>query len=220
MVSIYGCKFDAQGANNKDKVYGLTVKGSEDVEVKDCKFENTGYSAILNHCKGALSVVGCEFDCSNVYNPIEGSQTVSNGNVTVKDCKFVGPIGNNFINFYQFVDGSHHIIENCEFSGSTGNNIVRVSNRSNASTKISVANCNYTYVSGTPDEYTNFLLCQDYTNPSPKQDFTKVTLEMKNVKCNGEVIGEEGPAVGGTFYVYDNTLGLITGEGNDPVVVF
>lgn len=214
MITINNSIFDAQGADKKAKVYGITLNGAEDILIKDCEFKNQGYSSILNHCAGNVSVENCVFNCETVYNPIEGSQSVSNGNVEVKGCEFKGAPGNNFINFYQFKDGSKHVISNCKFSGNTGNNICRVSNRTNAVTEISFENCDYVYVAGTPDEYTGFLLCQDYTKG---QDFTKVKVSIDNVTCNGKRIVDE-PAVGSLFYVYDNEQGIITGQDNDPVV--
>lgn len=215
MITIENSYFDAQGENKKDKVYGITLKGSENVHIKNCEFSNKGYSSILNHCEGNLLVENCVFNCDDVYNPIEGSQQFDNGNVSISNCKFVGTPGNNFVNFYQVKDGSNHLIEDCEFNGSTANNLVRISNRTNASMKVAMKNCAYSFASGEPDDYTAILLCQDYTSG---QDFTKVVFELDNVSCNGEVISEE-PAVGKIFYVYDNANGLITGEGNDPEIV-
>ena len=81
------------------KVYGITLNGSEDITISGCEFRNMGYSSILNDSTGNVVVEDCSFDCSNVYNPIEGSQKVDNGNVSVKRCEFAGTPGNNYINF-------------------------------------------------------------------------------------------------------------------------
>lgn len=100
MITIVNSVFDAKGADAKAKVFGITLNGAEDVLIKDCSFASTGYSAVLNNCSGAVSIENCVFDCANNYNPIEGSQSVSNGNVVVKDCVFNGKPGNNFICAY------------------------------------------------------------------------------------------------------------------------
>lgn len=218
MITIKDSNFDAQGANKKDKVYGITLKGSEDVLISGCKFENMGYSSILNNCEGNVTVENCQFDCAKVYNPIEGSQSVDNGNVKVLNCEFVGAPGNNYVNFYQVKGGSKHEISGCSFEPTVDNNIVRISNRTSAPMEIAVENCEYIYAEGTPTEYTAFLLCQDYTNKSGiKQDFTNVKVTLKNVKCDGTVIVDE-PAKGSLYYVYEDGAGIITGD-NDPIVI-
>lgn len=220
MITINNSIFDAKGANKKDWVYGITLKGSEDVTIKDCEFKNMGYSSIANHSTGAVTVEDCIFNCADVYNPIEGSQQVANGNLIVKNCEFKGAPGNNYINFYQFKDGSKHVIEGCKFNPTVDNNIVRVSNRTNAAMEVLVKDCAYDFAAGEPTAYTNFLLCQDYTNKSGvQQDFTKVKVILDNVACDGVKIGEEGPVKGGLFYVYEDGVGLITGLENDPVVI-
>lgn len=213
MITIENSVFNAQGADKKAQVFGLTLNGAEDVLVKGCEFKNMGYSAVMNHCTGSVTVEDCKFDCKNIYNPIEGSQKVDNGNLTVKNCEFEGAPGNNFVNFYQFADGSHHEVVGCTFTGDTNNNIIRISNRTNATMDLLVKDCAYDYMNGTADEYTGFIMCQDYTNG---QDFTKVTVTVDNVKCNGEKI-VDAPAVGALHYTYKNGVGIV--EDNAPVVV-
>lgn len=220
MITIYNSTFDAQGANKKASVHGITLNGAEDIEIKGCTFKNMGYASILNHSTGNVKVDNCVFECANVYNPIEGSQSVDNGNLTVKDCQFKGAPGNNYVNLYQFADGSKHEIIGCSFQPTVDNNVVRISNRTSAKTNVLVKDCEYTFADGEPTEYTNFLLCQDYTNKSGvKQDFTGVVVELQNVACNGSVIDANGPVEGGLFYVYEDGKGLITGQDNDPVVI-
>lgn len=220
MITIMNSVFDAQGADKKAKVYGITLNGAEDVVIENCEFSNQGYASILNHCAGDVTVKNCVFNCDKVYNPIEGSQSVSNGNVVVKECKFVGAPGNNYVNFYQFKDGSKHEISDCEFQPTCDNNIVRISNRTNAAAKFVAKDCKYSFVSGEPSDYTGFLLCQDYTNKSGvMQDFTKVAVEIDNVLCDGVKVSVDGAAKGCVYYVYEDGAGIITGLGNDPVVV-
>ena len=221
MILISNSVFDAKGADKKAKVFGITLSGSEDVAIKDCTFKNVGYSAILNNSVGKVSVEDCKFECDGMYNPIEGSQSVDNGNLIVKGCDFSGVPGNNFINFYQFADGSEHLIEKCHFTPTVDNNTIRISNRTSAAMKLLVKDCSYDVAEGEPTAYTNFLLCQDYTNKSGvKQDFTHVEVELDNVRCNGEkIMDAEKAAVGGVFYVYEDGKGLITGTDNDPIII-
>lgn len=208
MLKFEGCTFSAAGANKNAKVFGLTVAGSEDVLVKNCIFDGTGYAAILNNGTGALTVEGCDFVCGNIKNPIEGTQSADNGNVTVDSCNFTGVPGNNFINFYRVADGSVHTIKNCKFAGSTGNNIVRLSNKTNNSATFNISDCEYKFVSGTVDEWTGFILCQDYTNVNGvKQDFSKYRINIDNLVR---------PAEGSLVYVYEDNEGIIV--TNYPVV--
>ena len=201
MLKFEGCTFSAAGANKNTKVFGLTIDGTEDVLVKNCVFDGTGYAAILNKGAGALTVEGSEFHCDNIKNPIEGGQTVDNGNVTVDGCNFIGVPGNNFINFYCVADGSVHTIKNCKFAGSTNNNIIRLSNKTNNSATFNIVDCAYKFVSGTADEWTGFILCQDYTNAAgTKQDFSKYRINVDNL-----VRPEEGSLI----YVYEDSEGII-----------
>lgn len=208
MLKFEGCTFSAAGANKKDKVYGLTINGAEDVTINNCVFDGTGYSAILNKGIGALTVDHSEFHCDNIYNPIEGSQITNNGNVTVTDCVFDGVPGNNFISFYQVAEGSTHTIKDCTFAGATNNNIIRLSNKTSATAIFNISNCSYKYVSGQADEWTGFILCQDYTNRSGiKQDFSKYQVNIDNLTR---------PEEGSLVYVYEDGQGIIV--TNYPVV--
>ena len=220
MITILNSIFDAKGADKKSKVYGITLNGTEDITIKNCEFKNIGYSSILNNSTNSVIVEGCKFDCSNVYNPIEGSQSSSNGNLTVHDCAFNGAPGTNYINTYQFKEGCKITIDNCSFEPTVDNNIIRVSNKTNSTVNILVNNCDYKYSDGVANEYTNLLLCQDFTKKSGnKQDFTKVNVTLNNVRCNGVKLEEDViPEMGGIYYVYEDGKGIITGMGNDPIV--
>lgn len=218
MITISNSIFDAQGESKKDNVFGITLNGVEDVLIENCSFKNQGYAAIKNDCKGNVSVENCEFICNNIYNPIEGSQSVDNGNVSVKNCVFSGAPGNNYINFYQMAKGSRHEISNCTFAPTVDNNIIRFSNRTSADMKCVIKDCQYNFASGDASEHTGFILCQDYTNKSGiKQDFTKMVIDIENVKCNGVKLDENGAIEGSVYYVYEDGAGIITGA-NDPVV--
>lgn len=218
MITFENVKFDAQGANKKDSVFALTLSGKEDVEIKNCEFVNMGYSSIKNDCTGSVRVADCVFNCENVYNPIEGSQSVRTGNVTVEGCEFKSAPGNNFISTYCTKDNAVITVKGCSFEPTVDNNILRISNRTNANMIFNVSDCEYNYEAGEPTDYTAFMLCQDYTNKSGvKQDFTKCVVTLSNVKCDGNVLTEDSERV---FYVYEDGKGLITGDGNDPVIKF
>lgn len=208
MLKFEGCTFSAAGVNKKDKVYGLTINGTEDVTINNCVFDGIGYSAILNKGTGTLTIDHSKFHCGNIYNPIEGSQVTDNGSVTVTDCTFDGVPGNNFISFYQVAEGSVHTIKDCKFAGATNNNIIRLSNKKSATATFNISNCSYKYVSGKADEWTGFILCQDYTNVNGvKQDFSKYRINIDNLVR---------PAEGSLVYVYEDNEGIIV--TNYPVV--
>lgn len=208
MLKFEGCTFSAAGATKKDKVYGLSIEGAEDVVVKNCLFDGTGYAGILNKGTGALTVEKTDFHCGNLYNPIEGGQASDNGNVTVTDCNFTGVPGNNFINFYQVAEGSVHTIKNCTFAGATNNNIIRLSNKTSAGATFNIDDCSYKYVSGKADEWTGFILCQDYTNKTGVlQDFSKYSININNLTR---------PEEGSLVYVYEDGAGIIV--SNYPAV--
>ena len=221
MITISNSIFDAKGENKKDKVYGITLNGSESVTIENCEFKNTGYSSILNHCMGDVTIKGCKFHCGNVYNPIEGGQTIANGNVVVENCEFLDAPGNNYINFYRVMHGSVHNIVDCKFNPTVDNNIIRLSNTNNADATFHISNCEYTFAEGTPSDYTGMIICQDYTNQNGnKQDFSKYTVVLKNVLCDGEILeSDKAPVKGCLYYVYEDGANLITGT-NDPVIKF
>lgn len=211
MITLKDCKFNAAGSGKKDTVYGLTLNGAEDVRIQDCIFSNTGYAAILNHCEGDVLVKSCTFECGNVYNPIEGSQKVKNGNLTVADCEFAGDLGNNFVNFYNNKDNARVNIVRSKFSGTTSNNIIRISNLANSTLVFDIEDCEYSYTSGEVSEYTGFVLCQDFTAKSgSKQDFSKCHINVKNLTKPENYTRY--------FYVYEDGRGVITDNNPDVTV--
>ena len=208
MLKFENCTFSAAGADKKAKVYGLTTLGAEDVVVNRCTFDGTGYSGLLNKGTGTLTVTECVFECDGLYNPIEGGQSADNGAVTIEDCEFKGVPGNNFISFYQVADGTTHTIKGCSFAGGTANNIIRLSNKNNAAATFNISDCSYKFTSGIVDEYTGFILCQDYTNKNGTlQDFTRYNINISHL---------DRPEEGELLYVYDDGEGIIT--NNYPIV--
>ena len=208
MLKFHNCEFTAKGINKSSQVYGLRLDGAEDVLIENCVFDSTGYSALLNKATGNVTVKNTLFKCDNNRNPIEGGQTANQGNLTVEDCEFQGIPGNNFINFYQVANGSIHNIRNCKFFGGANNNIIRLSNKSNTQATFNVDNCSYKFTGGEVDEYTGFMICQDYTNRSGiKQQFNKFIVNINNL---------DRPAEGVLYYVYEDGEGIIT--DNNPQV--
>ena len=201
MLKFENCTFSAEGANKNAKVYGLTLTGDEEILINNCKFDGTGYSAILNNAAAPVTIKNCEFECGNFYNPIEGGQSIANKNVIIENCNFTGVPGNNFINFYNVAEDSVHTIKNCRFYGGTANNIVRLSNKTNAEATFNIDDCTYIFTTGTADEYTGFMLCQDYTNKNGvKQDFSKYQVNFNNFEIHENDV---------LIYVYEDGRGII-----------
>ena len=201
MLKFENCVFSAKGANKNAKVFGLTLTGDEEILVNNCKFDGTGYSAILNKAEAPVTIKNCEFECNNFYNPIEGNQSAANDNVTIDNCNFTGVPGNNFINFYNVAEDSVHTIKNCRFYGGAANNIIRLSNITNAKAEFDIDGCSYLFTTGDINEYSGFMLCQDYTNKSgTKQDFSKYTVKFDNFEVH------ENDAL---IYVYEDGRGII-----------
>lgn len=209
MLKFNGCEFSAAGANKKDQVFGLKLNTSEDVLIEDCLFDGTGYSAILNNTTGAVTIKNCNFECDNFYNPIEGGQSIEQGNLTVENCDFTGIPGNNFINFYNVANETEHSVKNCKFSGRTSNNIIRLSNKNNATATFKFEDIKYKFVSGEVNEYTAFLMLQDYTKRNGNlQDFSKYTVYINNL---------DRPQEGELYYTYTDGEGINTPD-NHPIV--
>lgn len=215
------CVFAALGANKKDtNTPGLKINGSAKADIDTCTFKNTGYNALSITTSGDVAVENCVFECGNVYNPIEG--TVSTGSavnkVLIKGNTFNGSCGNNFMSFYKMADGAEVNIENNRITGAmTNNNVVRLSNPDNVEATFNVKNLSYIYAGGEPDEYTGFLLCQDFTAKSGKpEDFSKYSVNLTDIMLDNVKIVEK-PAVGSLFYVYQDGAGIITGT-NDPTI--
>lgn len=209
MLKFDGCTFSAAGANKSAKVFGLTLNGAEDVSINNCKFDGTGYSGLLNKCEGDVTIKGCAFECDNFRNPIEGGQAAPQGNLIVEDCRFTGAPGNNFINFYNVKEDSVHNIKNCYFEGNMGeNNIIRLSNVESTTATYNIDDCVQVYIAGEENEYTGFIICQDYTNRTGKfQDFGNYTVNINNL---------DRPNKGKLFYVYEDGVGLV--DNNDPAI--
>ena len=209
MLTFNKCDFSAAGANNKSQVYGLNINGTEDVVIENCTFDGTGYAAILNKSTGKVTIKDCSFECDHIYNPIEGGQNIEQNDLLVENCNFKGVPGNNFINFYNVADGSTHVVKDCKFFGGTSNNIIRLSNKNNASATFKFENIKYDFSVGEVNEYTAFLMLQDYTKKTGNlQDFSKYTIYIDNLNS---------PKEGELYYTYTDGEGINTAD-NHPLV--
>lgn len=218
-----GCEFKAQGTGKKDSTkLGLKLVGSASADVSNCVFASQGYSAIGVQTSGKVVIDNCEFHCENNHNPIEC--TVQSGaaveDVTVSNNKFTGICGNNYVNFYKVADGSVFTIEGNEFIDiSPESEVIRFSNVENTSATFEVKNNSYNFYTteGTSD-YTSFIMCQDFTAKNGKpEDFTKYTVNIENLRCNGQPVGEDRKCAQGVLtFTYQDGVGIIT--DNDPVI--
>lgn len=221
-TEFINCEFAAKGINSKDKVFGIEVTGDAKLSVKESKFNNTGYSSVHMCSTGDIVLENNSFNCVNVYNPLEGAVgTGSTKNVSLKRNTFNGVCGNNYVSFYKMEENSQIALEGNKFNGiSADADVIRISNPNNATVNFNIVNDSYTIKDNNPTNWTAYILCQDYTsqNGNP-QNFTTVNVDVDSVLCNGKKITQEGPCMGELYIVYDDAHGVITGQGNDPVVI-
>lgn len=220
-AKFIGCKFIAKGSSTKDhSTPGLLVKDSAKVEIQESEFNSMGYNALSIQTGNEVNVHDCTFECDSVYNPIEGTvsgaSSVKNANIV--NNTFNGSCGNNFISFYKMEDKAVVNIEGNVITGAkTNNNILRLSNPDNVTATFNVTNNSYIYVGGEADDYTGFMLCQDFTAKSGNpEDFSMYNVNIENLVCNDTKVIEE-PVVGSLYYVYQDGVGIITGT-NDPII--
>lgn len=219
------CKFEVRGSSKKDPVsIGLTIRegvpeGS--VKVRNCEFANMGYSAIAIRSGSHVEIDTCKFDCTDVYNPIEGSVSMQNAavaDVVIKNNILSGVCGNNYINFYNMADGGHVEIRGNRITGmGPSAEMLRLSNPANVTATFDVIDNSYAFGSPEVDEWAAFMLCQDYTKGGV-QDFSKYTINIENLTCNGTPVEDGQPVVGKLCIVYDDEKGVI--EDNNPVINF
>lgn len=220
-----GCSFVVRGQSRKGETPGIQVLDG-DVTIKNCHFENAGYSAIHYKTQGKLVIENNEIVCQDVKNPIEGyygDKTGLCGELVIKGNKFVGKCGNNYINLYQFQDGAHIVVEDNLFDcADIEAEIIRISNTTSAKdVVIDVNDLTYTWDKGEAGDYTSLLMFQDDKPAGECEDYTGVTFNLKNIKCNGEVLGADGiPAAGKLYFMYRKYNGGLIEEqdANFPVV--
>ena len=80
---------------------------------------------------------------------------------------------------------------------------------------------NFTSEEPSADGYTGFMLLQDYSKTDQKQDFTKFTINFKNLKRGNKKLVEKGSGIDNVYYVYSDKENAILADGvNDPIVTF
>lgn len=151
------------------------------------------------------------------YNDIEFG--ISNGNsvadgTSVSGNNFAAASQNNNISFYNIQDKANITISDNTFV--FAGNALRLSNPKNAAAVFTIEN--NSYGTTTPGDYAGFLLLQDYSKDS-SQDFTKFTINFKDLTYNGKTMMSNGKGDQQVYYVYDDSKGILT-DRNQPVVNF
>lgn len=224
MIEIKNCVFDSQDTATtlkKCTTHGLVLNGTEDILVENCEFRNRGYSAINVNAEGAVVIKDCTFECGNIYNPIEGGQSgAGNSRVSIVNNTFNGQSGNNYINFYRFQEGAVIELKDNKFPAvSSDSEVIRVSNSTSAKVTYNVDSDEFAYIDSSVGAYTSYIMCQDYSAKNGVvQDFGKVTFNLHNVKCNGEVMSADSVAQGKLTFTYQDGTGII--PTNQPVINF
>lgn len=228
-AAFIGCQFTSGDTAKKAGVFGLTAAKSANLAVKNCKFQNKGYSAVYMNTNGTVEIENCVVDCTGLYNPIEGASSGAGAalsHVVLKNNVMNGICGNNYFNFYKYEDGAKIELDGNRVNGmSQQSEVVRISNLNNTAATFDIKNTAYTYDMDTAfdADWTKFILCQDYTG-NKGQDFSKITINVENLMCNGiPVKSQEEFPVGGLLVVYDNKANGGSAEvisDNNPVINF
>ena len=224
-VTIDGANIVASGTSASDKTAAITVSGDGDFTLTNNTISGKSRNAILVRNNGKQVIEGNTFDAGtgNIYNAIEFSINTMPDvtDAVVENNTFTGTLGNNAISMYNFAEGANVLIKNNTFSDiATNNNPIRLSNPKNASVTFDIEDNTYSFNSEEPQEYTGFMLLQDYATGGGKQDFGKFTINFVNLKRGDKKLTENGTGLDRVFYVYDDQDGLLEAGVNDPVVNF
>ena len=226
-VTIKNAKLIATARSNKTVTPAIKITGSKPFTLTDCQVSGTTRNAVNISTSGKVIVSDNTFEAgdNSIYNAIEFS--ISNApditDVTIENNKFNGTLGNNGISFYNIADNAHITIKNNTFNDiSVNNNPIRLSNAKNNSAVFDIIDNTYNFTSEEPsaDGYTGFMLLQDYSKTNQKQDFTKFTINFKNLKRGSKKLLEKGSGIDNVYYVYSDKEGILADGVNDPVVTF
>lgn len=194
-----GCEFKVQGQSATDtNTPGMKINGGN-VVVKNSTFTNKGYSAI-KYKTGNITLDSNLFKCSidgkvMVKNPIEGSYKIDGAlvdNMTIENNVFDGKCGNNYMNFYQFKDGAKvslkgNQVKNADLDAE----IVRISNTNSAkNVSFNMENETYNWVTGDATKWTSYMLYEDDSASGKAEDYTGISINIKNLMCDGQKISE------------------------------
>lgn len=226
-VTIKNAKLIATARSNKTVTPAIKITGSKTFTLTNCQVSGTTRNAVNISTSGKVIVSDNTFEAgdNSIYNAIEFS--ISNApditDVTIENNTFNGTLGNNGISFYNIADNAHITIKNNTFNDiSVNNNPIRLSNAKNNSAVFDIIDNTYNFTSEKPsaDGYTGFMLLQDYSKTDQKQDFTKFTINFKNLKRGSKKLLEKGSGIDNVYYVYSDKEGILADGVNDPVVTF
>ena len=226
-VTIKNAKLIATARSNKTVTPAIKITGSKPFTLTDCQVSGTTRNAVNISTSGKVIVSDNTFEAgdNSIYNAIEFS--ISNApditDITIENNTFNGTLGNNGISFYNIADNAHITIKNNTFNDiSVNNNPIRLSNAKNNSAVFDIVDNTYNFTSEEPsaDGYTGFMLLQDYSKTNQKQDFTKFTINFKNLKRGSKKLLEKGSGIDNVYYVYSDKEGILADGVNDPVVTF
>lgn len=226
-VTIKNAKLIATARSNKTVTPAIKITGSKPFTLTNCQVSGTTRNAVNISTSGKVIVSDNTFEAgdNSIYNAIEFS--ISNApditDVTIENNTFNGTLGNNGISFYNIADNAHITIKNNTFNDiSVNNNPIRLSNAKNNSAVFDIIDNTYNFTSEEPsaDGYTGFMLLQDYSKTDQKQDFTKFTINFKNLKRGSKKLLEKGSGIDNVYYVYSDKEGILADGVNDPVVTF
>lgn len=206
----------------------LSVDGTKPFTLKNSTVNGVSRTAVSLKTSGKITIMDNTFDGGDksIYNMIEFS--ISNAaditNAEILNNEFVGDLKNNCISLYNVADNAVIDIDNNSFKNiSVDNNVVRLSNPKNNATTFNIENNVYTFSGRTPNAqgFTAFLLLEDYTAAGKgKQDFSKFTINFKNLKRGSKKLTFNGEGLDKVFYVYDDQDGILAAGVNDPIVNF
>lgn len=226
-VTIKNAKLIATARSNKTVTPAIKITGSKPFTLIDCQVSGTTRNAVNISTSGKVIVSDNTFEAgdNSIYNAIEFSisNTPDITDVTIENNTFNGTLGNNGISFYNIADNAHITIKNNTFNDiSVNNNPIRLSNAKNNSAIFDIVDNTYNFTSEKPsaDGYTGFMLLQDYSKTDQKQDFTKFTINFKNLKRGSKKLLEKGSGIDNVYYVYSDKEGILADGVNDPVVTF
>lgn len=230
-VKIDGAKLVASAASTaaKNNAPVISVTGDGDFALINSAISGTSRTGVSLGTSGSITVEGNTFEAGSksIYNAIEfsiGDKAADISKAIIKGNTFTGTLGNNAISLYNLADGAEVNIEKNVFKDfSVNNNCVRLSNPRNVSATFNITDNSYSFTSETPsaDGYTAFLLLQDYSKKdTPRQEFGKFTIHVKNLTRDGKKIAAKGDGIDKAYYVYSDQNGILPDGVNDPVIDF
>ena len=223
-TEFVNCEFSGGTTPKQKGVFGVDVEGNASIKLSGCKFANKGYSAVYVNTSGTVEITGCEFDCTCLYNPIEGASSTTGAPLTevkIEDNVMRGICGNNYINVYHFADNAVVDIDNVKVVGmKQESEVVRISNLNSNPATINVRNLSYAYDMSTPfsEMWTATFLAQDYSKDKT-QNFKNINLNVSGLTLNGQkVTDKDSLPIGRLIVGCDNDLNEIT--DNLPKIAF